>query len=638
MSVARSGIDLNDPALPVAGQGTLRSVRRSRRAKWRAAVLIGVHLVIAAHIAHFMASGRTLSPVEPSESMYTLELGYVNAGFVFFVVVLLSTLVFGRFFCGWGCHIVALQDFCGWLMKKAGIRPRPFRSRLLVWVPLIAGLYMFVWPTFKRLVLSSAPSFPGFSDHLMTDEFWVTFPGPLFAVLTFATCGFAAVYVLGAKGFCTYGCPYGGFFGVLDTFSPGSIVVNDDCEGCGHCSATCTSNVLVHDEVRKFGKVVDPGCMKCMDCVNVCPKHALRFAWAKPSFLIRRKPVKRAVRYDLSVAEELPLLGVFVTALLAFRGLYDGPPLLMSLGLAGITSFIALKAVHLWRRPTVRLQNLNLKLGGSIAGVGWAFAAVTVVWLAFTAHSAFVQGHRHVGRRSLDRTQAQRADVLDGTMRDRWYPAEHHAAAAASLRHFRAADRWGLVPVREVELGLAWAHLLHDEVEPAVTRIRTILARDPDNDPLRDDLFRVLLSRGRADEALAVRLEAFDRHPAPPAERIALATRLAQSGHSEAAIAAYESALAAGAEGIELRYNLGGLLRREGHFEDAILHLTEAERLAPQDPDVRVELGLALQASGRFDEAIERYREAITLAPDRPEATTHLPALIEAARNARPPR
>ena len=117
----------------------------------------------------------------------------------------------------------------------------------------------------------------------------------------------------------------------------------------------------------------------------------------------------------------------------------------------------------------------------------------------------------------------------------RFQEFEHHAAAAASLRHFRAADRWVLVPVREVELGLAWAYLLHDEVEPAVTRIRTILARDPDNDPLRDDLFRVLLSRGRADEALAVRLEAFDRHPAPPAERMALATRLAQSGHSEAA-------------------------------------------------------------------------------------------------------
>ena len=75
-------------------------MRRSRRAKWRAAVLIGVHVLFLAHVAHFAASGRTLSPVEPSESMYALELGQLNAGFVFFALALLSTLVFGRFFCG----------------------------------------------------------------------------------------------------------------------------------------------------------------------------------------------------------------------------------------------------------------------------------------------------------------------------------------------------------------------------------------------------------------------------------------------------------------------------------------------------------------------------------------------------------
>ena len=41
-------IDFGDPALPVAGQGALSSIRKSRRAKWRAAVLIGVHIAIAA--------------------------------------------------------------------------------------------------------------------------------------------------------------------------------------------------------------------------------------------------------------------------------------------------------------------------------------------------------------------------------------------------------------------------------------------------------------------------------------------------------------------------------------------------------------------------------------------------------------
>ena len=263
--------------LPVAGTGKLSAVRKSTNGRKRALVLIALHLVIAAHVTHYLVAGRTLSPVEPSEAMYTLELGELNAGFVFLIVALLVTLVFGRFICGWGCHLVALQDLCAWMMKKLGVRPRPFRSRLLVFVPLGVALYMFAWPTVRRVLIAPpGETFPGLSNHIMTDTFWQTFPGPVFTVLTLAACGFAAVYFLGAKGFCTYGCPYGALFGFIDTLSPGSIVVSDACEQCGHCTATCTSNVLVHEEVRLYGQVVDPGCMKCMDCVSVCPKQPSR--------------------------------------------------------------------------------------------------------------------------------------------------------------------------------------------------------------------------------------------------------------------------------------------------------------------------------------------------------------------------
>ena len=121
--------------------------------RWRAAVLISVHLVIIIHIVQWLLHGLTLSPVEPSESMYAIELGRLNAGFVFFALALASTLLFGRFFCGWGCHVVALQDLCAHWMTKAGVRPKPFRTRLLPLWSLALALYMFVWPAFKRHLL-----------------------------------------------------------------------------------------------------------------------------------------------------------------------------------------------------------------------------------------------------------------------------------------------------------------------------------------------------------------------------------------------------------------------------------------------------------------------------------------------------
>src|SRR5215213_11537419 len=145
--------------LPVLKHSTVpkSDIRESKVGRWRAASLIGLYLLMIAHIIQWRLMGQTVSPIEPSESMYTLQNGAINAGFIFFSLAILATLIFGRFVCGWGCHIVSLQDFCAWLLGKMGLKPKPFRSRLLVYVPLIVALYMFVWPTIARYI-TKAPN------------------------------------------------------------------------------------------------------------------------------------------------------------------------------------------------------------------------------------------------------------------------------------------------------------------------------------------------------------------------------------------------------------------------------------------------------------------------------------------------
>ena len=66
-------------------------------------------------------------------------------------MTIVLTAVFGRFFCGWACHLVALQDLARGLLEKFGRRPKPLRSRLLRWVPAIAFVYAFLWPVVYRL-------------------------------------------------------------------------------------------------------------------------------------------------------------------------------------------------------------------------------------------------------------------------------------------------------------------------------------------------------------------------------------------------------------------------------------------------------------------------------------------------------
>src|SRR5262245_45371668 len=72
-------LDLPVADAPARGCGP---VKRSNRTWKRALVLVLVHGAIAAHVLHWKLTGRTLTPLEPSEAGQTLTTGVLNAGFV----------------------------------------------------------------------------------------------------------------------------------------------------------------------------------------------------------------------------------------------------------------------------------------------------------------------------------------------------------------------------------------------------------------------------------------------------------------------------------------------------------------------------------------------------------------------------
>src|SRR5262249_25489422 len=150
-----------------------------------------------------------------------------------------------------------------------------------------------------------------------------------------------------------------------DPLSPGRIRVTDACNQCGHCTATCTSNVLVHAEVKHFGMVVDPGCMKCMDCVSVCPNDALYFGFGRPAIAVPKRGALRKA-YSLTWPEEIAAAGVFLASFLAVRGVYGLVPFLMALGWASVTTFLALKAWRLISAPQATLYRFDLKSAGKV--------------------------------------------------------------------------------------------------------------------------------------------------------------------------------------------------------------------------------------------------------------------------------
>jgi len=613
--------------LPVIDTGPDGSpIRPSRAGKWRALSLMLVHVLIVGHVLHWLWTGRTISPIEPSEGKDLALKGEINAGLIFFALAILSTVVFGRWVCGWGCHLVAYQDLTNWLLKKLHLRPKAFRSRLLIFVPLVAAIYMFVWPAVYRMVFGLPQ--PHMTMHVMRTGFWDTFPDYGIAILTVLVCGVAIIYFLGAKGFCTYACPYGAFFGLVDKFAIGRIRVTDACNQCGHCTAVCTSNVNVAQEVKLHKMVVDPGCMKCLDCVSVCPNDALYFGFGAPS--LTKAPA--AARFDLTMGEELLALIVFSAAFLSFRGLYGKVPFLMSLGMAGIVSYMTIKGVQLLYRPDVLVQKIRLRVDSRLRGEGLVYIVGLALVVLFTVHSGFWRYHDY-------RSQSLLATLPSDSFGWQRVPgyfdqmaSEERQRAVEARMHLAACERWGLFRSVDSELQLAWLLMMTVDGDAAIERVERI-AREHSDDAgfwLKAANFETYLNRydrARTSYARAIaaaedertRMAAKRADEPSPISGLVLAEWgmfLADRGEVAAARTVLDDAVRFDRTSAPAWLARGSFQLHTGQIDEARRSLIRGVTVQPGHRQMVATLEQLARSDQDFATAVQEYRAALTERPN----------------------
>jgi tetratricopeptide (TPR) repeat protein len=635
----------------MAAQATIEPAKArthdpARYSRRRAVVLASVYAAMVAHIVHWKLAGKTLAPLELNEVVYALAEGTVTAGFVLLALACLATAVFGRFFCSWGCHLLALQDLCAWLLKKVGIKPRPLRSRVLRWMPIVAALYMFgfpfVWRAFQE---GGVPSF-----HLRTDadgwasfatsDFWRNLPGVSIIALTFGVCGFAIVYALGSRAFCQSICPYGAVFAALDRVAPGRIVARGDCGDCSICTTVCQSNISVHVELAKYGAVVDSRCLRDLDCVAACPDGKAAFAFARPT--VARAGATRGLpkKYDLTGPEELLLAAAFVLAFFALRGVYDAIPFLLALACAAIAAAMVVYAARVLRRRDVRFLKIAFASDGRIERGGAVFLGLSGVVFALIAHSGWIRWHEFAGRSAL--AAAERAPIA----------ADARAHAGSAREHFDLCRRFGLV--RSDELELRWARAAEltgdvaeaertlarlDRSESAVAlalaRVWTALGRQVEARELlasalrsiddesrgRRDVLRfeadanaligeIAAHAGELDEARARLRRACELEPGSALAHYQLGVVLAALGEGEAALGAFERSCTLNDLDADAHNNAGMLLLERGRADEAERHLRRAIASAPGHAAARFNLGRVLLARGQRAEAEEHLARA----------------------------
>ncbi len=249
----------------------LRSkVSNTLRLVWLGVAFFAFAILAALPLGTF-AKGMGLHP--SPVCAITRPFQFLEAGrsipLMFFTVMgVISVLSIGgnKLFCGWVCPLGAVQEIPQRIPMRKKLREK---IRFTLPFKLTNTIRILVFVAFVPIVFFVGKNI---YDYFNPFEFFHWGWGTA-AIAAFVVTMIAAVFVF--RPFCYLACPIGLYTWLLEHISLTRIRLNsDDCDMCEAC-VKLTNCPAVPPLLA--GKKSRPDCHACGQCVNVCPKDALRF-------------------------------------------------------------------------------------------------------------------------------------------------------------------------------------------------------------------------------------------------------------------------------------------------------------------------------------------------------------------------
>ena len=237
-----------------------------------------LHIMIFLHI--YVFGDSVIGSIDFQEFFHSfIKSGIINAGVILVFIAFLTTLIFGRFFCGWGCHFGAIQELSWWILNKINLKPKTLNSRLVFILPLFMLIYFYITPNLYYAIMNpwNKPEI-----QLAYPGIWAFLPGFFIGTLTFFIDGLLIVYFLGRKGFCRFICPWGAFLKIPNTFAMYKVRKTGNCINTNICTNSCPVGIDVNYEINSYNKVTNTNCTSCLICISDCPNNALSYQFLNP--------------------------------------------------------------------------------------------------------------------------------------------------------------------------------------------------------------------------------------------------------------------------------------------------------------------------------------------------------------------
>ncbi len=210
------------------------------------------------------------------------------------LAVLVLSMLFGRWFCGWVCPMGSCVDIADKVTTKHNtpkLGPRWLKQALLVLI-LVSALfsvqlaYLLDPMAIASRALIQAVQAPlwtvahatGFTAPWLSETQPYTRLGLLSLVIFIAAIGMGK---WGKRFWCRNICPLGGLFGITGRWSLWKRRVDEEsCTNCQLCRIECKMAAIPQ---AKTTEVIQPECILCYNCVPTCGQDATEIALSTES-------------------------------------------------------------------------------------------------------------------------------------------------------------------------------------------------------------------------------------------------------------------------------------------------------------------------------------------------------------------
>ncbi|MBN2681659.1 MAG: 4Fe-4S binding protein [Bacteroidales bacterium] len=187
---------------------------------------------------------------------------------LWFLGLIPLTYLFGKVWCGWICHLGAVQEFV-YLPARFAI----FRGETAMRVMKIIR-----WTLLVALVIQLAVM--GSIYFCKIDPFKAIFslmiPDNHFTITVILLGLLLLTSLFSYRPFCKSACPVGLSLGLISKIPGASVIgIKGECAGCKVCSKACNQDAIIRKE--KFSILNNTDCIACGDCIDACNKQGLHF-------------------------------------------------------------------------------------------------------------------------------------------------------------------------------------------------------------------------------------------------------------------------------------------------------------------------------------------------------------------------